>query len=148
MSKEHYQLEDSIGYLIFRINQNMHQFFRERLDKEGINVVEAWILLQVLNGKKTITDLKNELKIDMAQVQRACNHLIEKKWMIRLIDPYDKRIKHFSLSTEGIKVIRRVINFSKETNIKALSTLSKDKVGHLRILLMNVLKGPFFNAEE
>lgn len=148
MSKNDYLLEDSIGYLIFMINQKMHGFFREKLDREEINVVEAWVLLQILNKIKTISGLKNVLNVDMAQIQRACNRLLEKKWIARVVDSYDKRVKIFSLTEPGEKLIRRVISYSKETNAKALEGLNKDEKNALRGMLINVLEGPFFKSSE
>lgn len=138
MSKESYKLKDSIGYLIFIINQRMYGAFREKLEKEGINVIEAWILLQIFNDIKTIKKIKDILKIDMAQIHRSCERLIEKRWIERQINPYDKREKFLSLTNEGMSLIKRVVKYSKEINSKALSVISEEKTDQLRSLLLEI----------
>lgn len=145
MTKKTYELESSVGYLIFMINQRMHSFFRKKLDQEGVNIVETWILLQILNGIKTSNDLKKVLKVDMAQIQRACDKLIKEKLIVRSVDPYDRRVKILSLSEAGEALIKKMIQHSKETNTKALLPLNEQQQNKLRHLLIEVLNGPFCN---
>lgn len=122
----------------------MHAFFKAKLDQEGVKVVETWILLQILNGVTTSNAIKKILKVDGAQIQRSCDRLVEKQWVVRTIDPYDRRVKNLSLSPEGEALIKRLIQHSKKTNDKALSHLDDQRKNELRHILMDVLKGPFF----
>ena len=145
MTKKTYELESSIGYLIFIINQSMHSFFRKKLDQEGVNVVETWILLQILNGIKTGKELKNVLRVDMAQIQRGCDRLVKDKLVVRSVDPFDRRVKILSLSKEGEALIKKLIQHSKKTNAKFLMSLNKEQQDELRNLLIEVLNNPFFN---
>lgn len=148
MSKIVYDPESSVGYLIYRIDQRMHAFFRSKLDEEGVNVVETWILLQILNGVQTSHKLHKVLKIDMAQIQRACDKLVKHKLIQRSLDPHDRRVKILLLTQEGEILIKKLIKRSKTVNIEALSHLNENRKEELRQLLLEVLKGPFFAVEE
>lgn len=138
MLKDTYLLEDSCGYLIFMLNQWMYGYFKEGLDREGINVVEAWILLQILNGLKTVSAFKEALKVDMALIQRSCNRLVKEKILTRTVDVSDRRVKFLALTDKGKNLISRVVGHSKTTNRKALFGLKKEERDELKRLLFKV----------
>jgi DNA-binding MarR family transcriptional regulator len=111
-------------------------------------VVETWILLQILNGVKTGNELKNVLRVDMALIQRSCDRLVKKKWVVRTVDSYDRRVKILSLSKDGRSLIRRLIRYSQETNAKALSPLDEKQQDVLRHLLISIFKRLTGNISE
>jgi DNA-binding MarR family transcriptional regulator len=138
-----YELEDSSGYLIYMINQSMYGFFKQKLDSEDVNVVEAWIMLQILNGLKTVSELTSVLKVDMALIHRHCDRLRKKGLITRKVDEHDKRIKILDLTEEGRKLKLRISQYSKEVNRRALSVLDEKERQQLYQLLMKVEQGPF-----
>ena len=141
--EDKYELDDSTGYLIFLINQRMYSYLKERFEKEGVNVVEAWILLEVLNGVETVSDLKKSLKADMALIQRGCDYLEKKGWLKRALNPFDKRIKTLSLTEDGKKLRRRLSQYSKEVNKLAFAELNPAERSLLHETLLKVTKGLF-----
>lgn len=140
-----YEMEDSTGYLIYIINQRMYGFLKEKFEAEGVNVIEAWILLEVLNGVETVTELKKRLKADMAVIQRSCDRLEKQNYLVRAVDPYDKRIKKLSLTEEGRMLRQRLSKYSKEVNKRAFEEMSLTDKNSLHQLLLKVYKSSFFS---
>lgn len=143
---EKYELEDSTGYLIYLINQRMYSYLKERFESEGVNVVEAWILLEVLNGVETVSELKKSLKADMALIQRGCDRLEKLGWLKREVNPYDKRVKTLSLTPSGKKLRARLSHYSKDVNKLAFEGLNPQDRSVLHKILLNVYKGSFFKS--
>ena len=141
-----YELEDSTGYLIYLINQKMYSYLKEHFEAEGVNVVEAWILLEVLNGVETVSELKKSLKADMALIQRGCDRLEKEGWLKRTVHQYDKRIKTLSLTESGRKLRSRLSQYSKEVNKLAFEGMDPKERSVLHKILLNVYKGSFFES--
>lgn len=137
------KLEDSSGYLVYMINQRMYNYLREKFEEEGVNLIEAWILLDVLNGVETVSELKKNLKADMALIQRACDRLEAEGLLTRTVSPYDKRVKKLGLTEEGRTLRLRLTEYAKEVNRLALKELSEKERDTLHHLLLKVYEAPF-----
>lgn len=122
----------------------MYSYLKERFESEGVNVIEAWILLEVLNGVETVSELKKSLKADMALIQRGCDRLEKRGWLKRTVNPFDKRVKKLSLTESGIKLRARLYKYSKDVNNLAFEGIDSNERTVLHNILLRVYKDPFF----
>lgn len=100
----------------------------ELKDRFGLSVIEwrALAVLDFLNGA-TLNLLAQRAGVQKSQMSRLVADLEQSGYIEREMHPTDKRSTILQLSAKGKKLVRAVLDHSRERNRKMLSTLSAEE---------------------
>ena len=122
----HPVLKQYFGYCFGKAALKYKAMMTQKLESQGIVSPQLGILrlLQVLGPTSQIA-LGQDMGIDKASMVKFLDGLEKKKWIQRLPDSQDRRIKLVEVTTKGEEAIKKLTTLHLEVVKEFLSPLSK-----------------------
>ncbi len=108
-------------------------------ERFGLNVSELKTIMLFKDEKYlTVKGISRRLSVAKSRVTKILNGMIKKGLLQRRFDPVDKRVKLFSLTPKGRKILRDIDGFTSNINTRILLRMDpvqrKALIGGLTIL--------------
>lgn len=119
-----FNIEDSLGFIVARTNYLMKNYFTKSIKEHDLNVTtEQWAILNAVyhNPGASQTDLARACLKDKTNVTRILDLLVKKGYVVRNIDPNDRRIYSITLTELGESVLEKLISISNNANKLCIS---------------------------
>lgn len=112
-----------IGQLAKLFDRNLMPWLAERYD---LSLAE-WRALTFLyaSGPGTVRELANRLRVDRAEVSRACAELVRRGHVRRSEDPYDARSAVFEITASGRALHDRILPLREAVQDELTGTLTQ-----------------------
>ncbi|HWE76823.1 MAG TPA: MarR family winged helix-turn-helix transcriptional regulator [Stellaceae bacterium] len=112
-----------IGQLAKLFDRSLMPFLSERYD---LSLAE-WRALTFLytSGPGTVRELANRLRVDRAEVSRACAELVRHFHVKRSVDPYDARSAVFEITASGRTLHNRILPLREAVQDELIGTLTR-----------------------
>ncbi|MFC3931954.1 MarR family winged helix-turn-helix transcriptional regulator [Streptococcus dentapri] len=119
------KIEDSWGFHISKIAQEMAVQFGSHLEKEGLESRHYGILLTLYNyDNLTQINIGERLGIDRTTVGQLIDHLKASAFLKRKRNPKDRRQNVLSLTAKGSNLVKNMWKEMQETERSVISNLS------------------------
>ena len=132
--KDDLYLEDSISYLIFRINNALTHNFRSDLGPIKISNQE-WCVLSSLKSRgerSTISELSVCTTIKQPVISRIITEMQENGLVQKSQNKTDLRITEVRLSSKGNKLFESILPIATLHRDNALANIDEADIDHLR----------------
>lgn len=143
----HQELLNSLGYCLAKSSQLIKERFDQELEKYHIVTAQSGILT-ILMKEAPINqlDLGTKIGIDKATMVKLIDGLEELQYVERTVDENDRRAKLLTLTKEGKKLVKIIIEKRHEIEEDLLSEFNKKEREELRSYLSKMLIG--FNRKR
>lgn len=130
------KLSETTGYTICRIARKIHYQVDETFKPYGITV-EQWAALKTIEEKAPLSQkqLADSLEKNQNTVKSLIDHLIDKGWITRNMDPSDKRNQLLQLTKEGQQIAKELAFLDEKANLAFLQTFTAEESQTLSKLL-------------
>lgn len=109
-SGSNYKLEDSVGYLLRLLTQQVSREVEKRMAEHGLTDAQWKPLLFISQGRgETAADLSRATCIDTGAVTRMLDRLEDKGLISRVRSAQDRRIVNLELSAAGRRLADEVV---------------------------------------
>jgi DNA-binding MarR family transcriptional regulator len=109
-SARNYKLEDSVGYLLRMLTQQVSREVEKRMAEHGLTDAQWKPLLFIRQGKgETAADLARSTCIDTGAVTRMLDRIEDKGLVQRVRSEQDRRIVKLELTEEGHRLADVVV---------------------------------------
>ncbi len=110
------------------------KFFEERLNGTGVSAAELPYLLRIYrdNSRLTQRDLTEMFFVSEPVVARTLKNLENKGFIIRNRDPEKRTRKILSLTDEGIKISRQMLNIADEWENAILKNMTTEEIENFK----------------
>jgi DNA-binding MarR family transcriptional regulator len=118
-------LEEFLPYRLNRLADAVSRdFARIYRDRHGMTRPE-WRLLATLGqfGRVTAKSVGEHSAMHKTKVSRAVRALEERRWLVRNIDPDDRRVEQLELTQAGRKVYRELVPLAKSFEAQLLARM-------------------------
>ncbi len=115
------------GHLIRRLHQLSTATFSEHMKAAGIDMTSVqFAALQTINDTPGVDQarLAHHIAYDRATIGGVVDRLERKTWVIRSINPDDKRARHVTLTAQGRAVLQKAAPIVSALQSDILSGLS------------------------
>jgi len=101
-------------YLLF---EKIFSPFQKELKQEGLTFIQSMILTAIFFEEKQVTptSLANCLNTSSSNISHALKHLLRKNWILKNKDKEDSRKVLLKLTTQGNKVVLKLIQIYNDT---------------------------------
>lgn len=140
--------------LTYLLGQTMHMVklrlisaFREN----GIELsLDQFIILNQLSQNENITqqDLSNHLQKDKSIILRQINVLLEKRYVVRLPDKYDKRKKNLIITKKGDDALTFSKNIAQQVSRELLQGITDEELKHFENVMEKIQKNTGYKADS
>lgn len=129
--------EDCIVYLLGKAYQRAHALLKRRLAVYGLTPVQQ-LVLGALCEEEGISagDLGKKLVLDPATLSGILERMAERDWIVKEIDPNDKRLLRIFLTDKSRGMEQTCVEERDEANEEILRNLSLEE----KVLLKRLLK--------
>ena len=109
-SARNYKLEDSVGYLLRMLTQQVSREVEQRMAEHGLTDAQWKPLLFIRQGRgETAADLSRSTCIDTGAVTRMLDRLEDKSLVRRVRSEQDRRVVKLELTQEGLRLADEVV---------------------------------------
>lgn len=130
-----------LGYMLgqsLRVfkSQMVSEFKRKEIELS----FEQFVILHMLNSNCDLIqrDIATQLQKDKSIIVRQINGLLEKQYVVRLINKNDKRIKNLILTKKGFEVLNQVKAIADEISEKLLIGIPETDLEIFRGVLLKI----------
>ncbi|MCY4155417.1 MAG: MarR family winged helix-turn-helix transcriptional regulator [Gammaproteobacteria bacterium] len=138
--KDELALEDSVTYLIFRINNVLNHNFRSDLGPVKVSNQE-WSVLSSLKsrgGRSTISELAACTTIKQPVISRIVTEMQENGLVQKNQNAKDRRITQVKLMSKGNKLFKAILPTAERHRDIALTGVSATELGQARRILKKI----------
>lgn len=136
-----YPLEDSLGYLLFRLSKGLQLEFEARISQFDLTAPQ-WGLLNACYQKQaqTPSEFAKLMAIDNAAVTRHVKTLT-RKGLVRF-EPHesDRRSYRVYLTSTAEKIVEAIIPISQQMNREMVSSLSQEQKEQFLYTVLQLLQ--------
>ncbi|MBX2987672.1 MAG: MarR family transcriptional regulator [Bdellovibrionaceae bacterium] len=136
----HSAMKPFLGYCFYKSAANLKERMDESVKPLGLVIQQCGILtiLEVL-GNLSQTELAEQLEMDTTSVVRFIDGLEKKKYVERIADPKDRRVRMLHLTPAGQKALAEVRKVGREAEEKFLSPLSAEERKAIRSIVPKLI---------
>jgi DNA-binding MarR family transcriptional regulator len=129
-------LETHLGYWLRRVSNHVSREFARTLQARSTSVAE-WVVLCQVQERPQITpgDLAEALALTRGAVSKIIDKLEAKKWIAGSTSPEDNRVRLFSLTRQGKRVLPQLAEIADGNDRTFFDVLEADEKATLRRLL-------------
>jgi DNA-binding MarR family transcriptional regulator len=139
-SLKHYQVEDSVGFLLGRARAKLAKSLDAALVNHDITHAQGGIVLMLATGKfSTAAELARELYIDSASMTRMIDRLEKRKLIVRSPRDDDRRVINLLLTLDGQELAKQLPAIYAAVLNHNFAGFSAEEIGALRNLLRKFL---------
>ncbi|MFE8700721.1 MarR family winged helix-turn-helix transcriptional regulator [Cytobacillus sp. FJAT-54145] len=136
--KEHYRLDDSIGYKLFHASRLMNNRLNQNFRQNNFSITyEQWQVLSRLfeEDGQTQNQIAINIERDQASISRLIDNMIKNELVKRVPNENDRRIKHIYLTEESIELKDKLNELALKTISQATEKINEEDLETcLRIL--------------
>lgn len=142
-------LDAYLPYLLHMASAELNAVLLSDLRAYGITVAR-WRILAVLNDQdgRNIGDLARLTGTEQSAISRVVDQMVRDGLVTRRPAPKDQRIVEVHMTTEGRRVIAKLLPRARERAARAVADFSEQEVATLRGLLHRMLRNlkapPFY----
>jgi len=141
--------EKPIGYFLVRTTRVVKLAFHQAFKEMGINITpEQWVILERLyiENDQSQKELADDSFKNAPTISRIIDVLCKKNWTERITDESDRRRIHVHLTTEGRKIVHKIIDRAEEIRKQGWNNLSKDDYANFVRIMNQVFDN--YNEED
>jgi MarR family transcriptional regulator, transcriptional regulator for hemolysin len=130
-----------LGYMLGQsLRVFKSQMVSEFKKKEIELSFEQFVILHMLNSNCDLIqrDIATQLQKDKSIIVRQINGLLEKQYIVRLINKNDKRIKNLILTKKGFETLNQVKAIADEISEKLLTGIPEADLEIFRSVLLKI----------
>lgn len=130
-----------LGYMLGQsLRVFKSQMVSEFKKKEIELSFEQFVILHMLNSNCDLIqrDIATQLQKDKSIIVRQINGLLEKQYIVRLINKNDKRIKNLILTKNGFEILNQVKAIADEISEKLLTGIPETDLEIFRGVLLKI----------
>jgi DNA-binding MarR family transcriptional regulator len=130
-----------LGYMLGQsLRVFKSQMVSEFKKKEIELSFEQFVILHMLNSNCDLIqrDIATQLQKDKSIIVRQINGLLEKQYVVRLINKNDKRIKNLILTKKGFEALNQVKAIADEISDKLLTGIPETDLEIFRGVLLKI----------
>lgn len=133
-------LEECFIFLLAKVYQKAHLGFKKRLQKYDLTPMRH-LVLEVLREKEGLSagEIARRLVLDKATLSGVLDRMVKTGWIVKVVDPDDKRSMQVFLSPKAKKMESAVLEERKKANEEILSRLTLEEKVLLKRLLRDLL---------
>jgi DNA-binding MarR family transcriptional regulator len=132
-----------------RVGEIMPAISREFLRNQTVEFYKVKItlpqcvILEILdkNGESNMSDLAKSLNVTTAATTGLVDRLVRDGYVMRIDDPYDRRVVKIKLTAKGNKVTKTIHSHKRDMIIKLFGALSPDEREEYLRLLTRISEG-------
>ena len=133
-------LDDSIGHLIRRAHQRASATFMTILADRQFTPTQFFAMARLRErGQLSQNRLGRLTSMDPATIQGVTRRLYDRGYIERTSDPNDRRRMVLKLSSEGHRVVERLLEGIEAVNGQILAPLAPDEQEQFRSLLKRIV---------
>jgi DNA-binding MarR family transcriptional regulator len=134
------RLEDHLGYWLRFVSNQVSHSFRQRLEGEGVAVVE-WVVLRILfEGEASPALLAEKIGITRGAMTKVIDRLFEKQLINRQEAIEDRRYQKITLTKKGLSLIPKLAKIADENELFYFSHLSAEEKERMADLLKKTVE--------
>ena len=139
---EHWNSDESVGYLMRRAIASVKTAADERMAEAGLTDAQWQPLLALAHQPGcTATDISRHLHCDSGALTRMLDRLEEKRLIARSRSSDDRRVVHLQLTDEGERAARIVPYVLADVLNAHLADFSRAEVDQLKDMLRRFISG-------
>ena len=130
-----------LGYMLVQsLRVFKSQMVSEFKKKEIELSFEQFVILHMLNSNCDLIqrDIATQLQKDKSIIVRQINGLLEKQYVVRLVNKNDKRIKNLILTKKGFETLNQVKAIADELSEKLLTGIPETDLEIFRGVLLKI----------
>jgi len=130
-----------LGYMLGQsLRVFKSQMVSEFKKKEIELSFEQFVILHMLNSNCDLIqrDIATQLQKDKSIIVRQINGLLEKQYVVRLVNKNDKRIKNLILTKKGFETLNQVKAIADELSEKLLTGIPETDLEIFRGVLLKI----------
>jgi len=133
-------LELHLGYWLRRVSNHVSGEFARRLQTQRTSVAE-WVVLCQVQQRPGITagELAEALALTRGAVSKVIDKLEAKNWITGSTKPEDNRVRLFSLTRRGSRVLPELAEIADRNDQTFFDVLKADERATLRRLLSKLV---------
>jgi DNA-binding MarR family transcriptional regulator len=131
--------DEHIGFMISDVARLMRTVFDRRVRRLGLTRAQ-WLALTRLHRRPgaSQSELAEMMEVEKATVGRLVDRLEAKGWVERRAQAGDRRVNRVYLTSEALRLHKRIWHIAETTVEDALAQLSRREAAQLRKLLGHV----------
>ena len=132
-----YSHEDCVVFLLAKAYQRAHGIIKERLKPLGLTPLQQ-LILGVLMAEDGLSagEIGQRLVLDSATLSGTLERMVEKGWIVKEVDPDDRRALRIFLSDKARNLDASLGQAREQVNQEILAELSLEE----KILLKRLLR--------
>ncbi len=135
-----YAAQESVGYLMRRIVNEMAQEIERRMEPQGLTNAQWMPLFKLYKGDaSTVAELARSCEMDAGAMTRLLDRLEAKGLCRRTRSPDDRRVVNLELTPEGKEAASAIPELLSTLQNQCLSGFSEEEWKTLKGLLARVL---------
>lgn len=128
-------LEDHLGYWLRFVSNQVSLSFRNRLEEEGVAIVE-WVALRLLyDGEASSAVLAEKIGITRGAMSKVIDRLFERHLIHREESKEDRRFQRITLTEKGLALVPKLAKIADENEAFYFSHLSQEERNQIAQLL-------------
>lgn len=133
-------LEECFIFLLAKVYQKAHFGFKNRLQEYGLTPMRH-LVLEVLWMEEGLSagEIARRLILDNATISGVLDRMVKTEWVVKLVDPNDKRAVQIFLSPKAKEMKFAVLEERRKANEEILSRLTHEEEVLLKRLLRDLL---------
>ncbi|QQX83079.1 winged helix-turn-helix transcriptional regulator [Cupriavidus necator] len=136
----HYQMSDSVGYLMQRAKNMLAHGVEQEVSNLDITQAQASCLMMLATGRAaTVTDLGRELNTDMGSVTRLLSRMEKRGLIERRRRDADRRVVDLSVTPQGQELVERLPAIFCKVLAHHFRGFSEGEVQLLRSMLRRII---------
>ncbi len=141
-------LEQHLGYWLRRVSNEVSGEFKRALQARRTSVAE-WVLLCHVEERSGITpgELAETLALTRGAVSKVIDKLEAKNWIAGSTSPEDNRVRLFSLTRSGSRVLPQLKQIADRNDQAFFGVLRNDERATLQRLLSQLIERHQIQAE-
>ncbi len=129
----------NLGFLLSQIGAYIGIEFRQRLQQLQISSGQAGIMRLVsLSAKISQRELANKLSVNPSRLVILLDELEKMKLILRTVDSSDRRNHNLRLTEDGVKMVKKVGNISRNLTESLCGALTPGEKDMLESLLQKI----------
>jgi len=122
-------LETFLPYQLAVLSNRMSDGFSRRYrDKFGITVPEWRLVAHLSQAKKvSIREIYKRIEMDKSKASRAAARLVEAGYVMKNVNPGDRRLVELSLTEKGHRMVAEIGPMGIDFQTEVLACLNKDQ---------------------
>jgi DNA-binding MarR family transcriptional regulator len=141
MSIQNDKIKMAYPYWIDQTIKRMRQHSEQQFRQKGFDItIDQWMVLKCINeqDRTSSSEIVEIVFKDAPTVTRIIDKLCKKGWVVRELNPIDRRKFDVSLTKEGKKLVKKMFPIVEELRGQGIKGITKKDMETLRTVLEKI----------